>query len=73
VSFHSGWTFHRAGPNTTGEARRVMTIIYMDRDMRLASPQNENQVLDREAFCPGIAEGEIIDSDVNPIVWETPG
>jgi hypothetical protein len=50
-----------------------MTIIYMDRDMRLASPQNENQVLDREAFCPGIAEGEIIDSDVNPIVWETPG
>lgn len=73
VSFHSGWTFHRAGPNTTGEARRVMTIIYMDRDMRLAPPQNENQVLDREAFCPGIAEGEIIDSDLNPIVWETPG
>lgn len=70
VSFHSGWTFHRAGPNTTVEARRVMTIIYMDRDMRLAAPQNDNQVLDREAFCPGIAEGEIIDSELNPIVWE---
>jgi ectoine hydroxylase-related dioxygenase (phytanoyl-CoA dioxygenase family) len=70
VSFHSGWTFHRAGPNTTGETRRVMTIIYMDCDMRLASPQNGNQVLDREAFCPGIAEGEIIASELNPIVWQ---
>jgi ectoine hydroxylase-related dioxygenase (phytanoyl-CoA dioxygenase family) len=70
VSFHSGWTFHRAGPNTTGETRRVMTIIYMDRDMRLAAPQNGNQVLDREAFCPGIADGEIIASEVNPIVWQ---
>ena len=29
VSFHYGFTLHRAGPNTTGTARKVHTIIYM--------------------------------------------
>ncbi|MGH7502859.1 MAG: hypothetical protein ACREL7_14120 [Longimicrobiales bacterium] len=47
-----------------------MTIIYMDRDMRLARPMNQNQVLDRDASCPGIAEGGIIDSELNPEVWD---
>jgi hypothetical protein len=70
VSFHAGWTLHRAGGNGTPHPRRVMTIIYMDRDMRLARPKNDNQQLDREAFCPGIADGGIIDSELNPIVWE---
>jgi hypothetical protein len=42
----------------------------MDRDMRLARPKNDNQQLDREAFCPGIADGGIIDSELNPVVWE---
>ncbi|NIP82818.1 MAG: phytanoyl-CoA dioxygenase, partial [Gemmatimonadetes bacterium] len=46
VSFHSGWTFHRAGPNRTDAPRRVMTVIYMDRDMRLAEPGNDHQVAD---------------------------
>lgn len=70
VSFHSGWTFHRAGPNLTSTPRRVMTIIYMDRDMRLAEPANDNQVLDRDVFCPGIAVGHVIDSALNPLVWQ---
>ena len=35
VSFHSGWIFHRAGANITNEMRKVMTIIYMDKDMIL--------------------------------------
>src|SRR5262249_7240400 len=52
VSFHSGWTFHRAGPNTTPRARAVMTIIYIDAEMRLAEPRNANQVRDWEAWCP---------------------
>jgi ectoine hydroxylase-related dioxygenase (phytanoyl-CoA dioxygenase family) len=34
VSFHSGWTFHRAGRNLTDLPREVMTVIYMDEDMR---------------------------------------
>ena len=42
ISFHSGWVFHRAGANTTDEMRKVMTIIYMDKDMVLKNPKNKN-------------------------------
>ena len=69
ASFHSGWTFHRAGPNRTAEPRSVMTIIYMDRDMRLAAPSSGQQA-DRDAFCPGVEVGEVIDSPKNPLLWE---
>lgn len=69
VSFHRGWTFHRAGPNRTDRPRRVMTIIYMDVDMRLAEPANDNQAIDRAAFCPGAMVGEVIDTALNPVIW----
>jgi len=70
VSFHYGWTFHRAEGNETGRAREVMTVIYMDVDMRLKEPENENQVRDRAGCCPGVEEGEIIDSSENPVLYE---
>jgi len=70
VSFHSGWTFHRAGPNATDRPREVMTIIYMDRDMRLAAPKHRNQELDREVWCPGVAVGAVIDSPINPVIYD---
>jgi ectoine hydroxylase-related dioxygenase (phytanoyl-CoA dioxygenase family) len=69
VSFHSGWTFHRAGPNRTNRPRSVMTIIYMDKDMRLAEP-SPGQQADRDAFCPGVEVGEVIDSLKNPFLFE---
>jgi ectoine hydroxylase-related dioxygenase (phytanoyl-CoA dioxygenase family) len=69
VSFHSGWTFHRAAPNTSGKPREVMTIIYMDEDMRLTQPVNSYQEADRASYAPGIAVGDIIDSPMNPVVW----
>jgi len=69
VSFHLGYTFHRAGPNTLPYAREVMTIIYMDKDMRLAEPKNEAQVNDWNGWCPGAKIGEIIDSPLNPIIY----
>lgn len=70
VSFHSGWTFHRAGPNRTERPRSVMTIIYMDRDMRLKAPANRNQQIDREVWCPGAEVGEVIETPKNPILFE---
>jgi hypothetical protein len=69
VSFHSGWTFHRAGPNRTSRTREVMTVIYMDAGMRLAAPRNRNQELDREAWCPGAAVGERIETPLNPVLY----
>ena len=70
VSFHSGWVFHRAGANHTGHVRKVMTVIYMDRDMRLKAPDNKNQQADWDAWCPGAEIGEIINSPLNPVIYE---
>jgi ectoine hydroxylase-related dioxygenase (phytanoyl-CoA dioxygenase family) len=68
VSFHAGWTFHRAGPNTTNRPRSVMTMIYMDADMKLAEPVNHMQAADRERWCPGATVGAVIDTPLNPVI-----
>jgi ectoine hydroxylase-related dioxygenase (phytanoyl-CoA dioxygenase family) len=70
ISFHSGWVFHRAGTNTTNQMRKVMTIIYMDKDMRLKKPSNEGQQNDWETWCPGAKIGEVINTPLNPVLYE---
>ncbi|HZI53742.1 MAG TPA: phytanoyl-CoA dioxygenase family protein [Chitinophagaceae bacterium] len=70
VSFHSGWVFHRAGANTTKNMRKVMTVIYMDKDMQLKAPANDNQQADWDTWCPGAVIGEQIDTPLNPILFE---
>jgi ectoine hydroxylase-related dioxygenase (phytanoyl-CoA dioxygenase family) len=70
VSFHSGWVFHRAGANTTDKMRQVMTMIYMDKDMKLIQPQNGNQQADWDTWCPGAKVGEVINSPINPVIYE---
>ncbi|HPM29097.1 MAG TPA: phytanoyl-CoA dioxygenase family protein [Chryseolinea sp.] len=69
ISFHSGWVFHRAGANTTKQMRKVMTVIYMDRDMKLKNPDNENQIKDWHTWCPGAEIGKVINSPINPILY----
>ena len=70
VSFHTGWIFHRAGPNMTDKMRRVMTVIYMDKDMKLKEPANENQIDDWNTWCPGAEVGKVIDTPLNPILYQ---
>jgi ectoine hydroxylase-related dioxygenase (phytanoyl-CoA dioxygenase family) len=69
VSYHLGWTLHRAGPNTTTTPRRVFTIIYMDSEMRLAKPKNKNQQLDWETWTPSTQIGEVMDDPLNPVLY----
>jgi ectoine hydroxylase-related dioxygenase (phytanoyl-CoA dioxygenase family) len=69
VSFHSGWVFHRAGANQTDKTRKVMTVIYMDKDMILKVPENDNQRNDWETWCPGAIIGEEIDTPLNPVLF----
>ena len=69
VSFHSGWIFHRAGANRTDRMRQVMTVIYMDKNMRLKQPENPNQQNDWETWCPGARVGEVIDTVLNPVLY----
>ncbi|MBI9042780.1 phytanoyl-CoA dioxygenase family protein [Lutibacter sp.] len=69
ISFHSGWVFHRAGANTTNDMRKVMTIIYMDKNMKLIKPSSGEQQNDRKTWCPGVKVGEIINSPLNPKLY----
>ncbi len=69
ISFHTGWLFHRAGPNRTNRMRKVMTVIYMDRDMTLKAPENDNQQLDWDTWCPGAQVGKVIDTPLNPVLY----
>ena len=70
VSFHLGWTFHRAGPNRSHDPRSVMTVIYMDRDMVLKAPENSQQQNDWDRWCPGATVGRVIDTRLNPVLFE---
>jgi ectoine hydroxylase-related dioxygenase (phytanoyl-CoA dioxygenase family) len=69
ISFHSGWVFHRAGANTTNDMRKVMTVIYMDKDMILKNPENKNQINDWHTWCPGATIGEVINTPLNPVLY----
>lgn len=70
ISFHSGWIFHRAGANKTNDVRKVMTVIYMDKNMTLKKPENSGQENDWKTWCPGVKIGEIVNSPLNPVLFE---
>jgi ectoine hydroxylase-related dioxygenase (phytanoyl-CoA dioxygenase family) len=69
VSFHLGWTFHRANPNRTDVPRRAMTIIYLDADMPVAEPKNENQAGDLASWMPGARPGDLPETLLNPVLY----
>ena len=71
VSFHAGWTYHRAGPNQSNQTRKVMCIIYMDEQMHLKAPENPNQQNDWATWCPGAQIGHLIDTPLNPVLYTT--
>ena len=70
ISFHRGWLYHRAGPNVSGNMRKVMTMIYMDKDTALKTPENHNQQADWDTWCPGATVGEIVNTPLNPVLYE---
>ena len=69
LSFHLGWTFHKAGANVSKNPRAVMTVIYMDADMRLGKALSPIQENDRNQWCPGAVEGAVIDTPKNPLIY----
>jgi ectoine hydroxylase-related dioxygenase (phytanoyl-CoA dioxygenase family) len=69
VSFHLGWTFHKAGANRSERPRAVMTLIYMDAEMKLAEALSAAQANDRDHWCPGVQPGQSIDTPMNPVVY----
>lgn len=64
VAFHHGLTAHLAGANRTSSTRRVHTMIFFA-DGCTRSTAVRHFAVDR----PGIRVGEVIASDLTPIVW----
>lgn len=69
ASFHRGWTFHHAGLNRGTVPRRVMTVIYMDADIRVAEPTNDYQTADR-GWMPGTEVGQV-PATLNPVLYDS--
>jgi ectoine hydroxylase-related dioxygenase (phytanoyl-CoA dioxygenase family) len=70
VSFHAGWTYHRAGANSTDTERRVMTIIYIDGDIRISEPKRVEQRTDLEHWLDNRPVGSVPNGPLNPILYD---
>jgi ectoine hydroxylase-related dioxygenase (phytanoyl-CoA dioxygenase family) len=70
VSYHLGWTFHRAGPNRSDRPRKVMTIIYIEDGCRIIEPKYKAHEADLAAWFPGQKPGEVASSQLNPVLWQ---
>lgn len=73
VSFHYGWTFHGAAPNTSDRDRLVMTMIYLPDGSTLTEPATTGQRFDRQIWIPDTEVGDPIASWLNPLVWSRDG
>ena len=70
VSWHSGWCYHNAGPNTTDRPREAFTVIFMDALATMTEPKTREERDDAQRWCPGIEPGQVIASPINPVLWE---
>jgi ectoine hydroxylase-related dioxygenase (phytanoyl-CoA dioxygenase family) len=69
VSYHAGWTFHRAGPNLSETPRKVMTMIYMDKDQVIVEPRNRFQVADHAKWLGNVPVGSHPQDVLNPVLF----
>lgn len=60
---------HRAGANTTDRPRAVMTMIYMDENIRLIAPKNKNHITDIERWASAMQTGDVLASALNPVIF----
>ena len=69
VSYHAGWTFHRAGPNTSSTPRKVMTMIYMDAEQTITTPRNTYQEADWTTWLGSYPVGSKPEGELNPLLF----
>lgn len=69
VSYHAGWTFHRAGPNVSDRPRKVMTMIYMDIDQVVVPPRNKFQMADHAKWLDNVPAGSHPKDNLNPVLF----
>ena len=71
VSFHSGWTCHRADGNKSDKTRAAFTLIYMQDGIRMGAVEHRNHAMDAQMWLPGIHTGEVAASPINPVLFSS--
>jgi len=69
ATFHSGWTLHSAPGNNSQSMRSVMTVIYFPDGTRVMQPDNQNRENDLRTWLPGLKDGDLAASELNPLVY----
>ncbi len=69
VSFHSGWTCHRANGNSTATTRAAFTVIYMQDGINMITPQHRHHTMDAKMWLPGVNAGQPAASPINPVLF----
>ena len=68
VSFHRGWTFHRALGNQSDATRRALSVVYMSEDIRIVEPRDGTPLESLAPWCPGAVVGGFLNPTHNPLV-----
>ncbi len=69
VSFHHNLNLHTAGPNRTTTPRMVLATTYFEDGARVIdAPHMVNG--DWRRFMPGVEPGDVIDTPLNPVLYE---
>jgi ectoine hydroxylase-related dioxygenase (phytanoyl-CoA dioxygenase family) len=68
ATWHYGYTIHSAPGNNSDLMRPVMTIIYVADGAKVTEPRHKWQANDHKTWLMSKPVGEIIDSDLNPVV-----
>ena len=69
ATFHTGWTLHRAPPNSTGTTREVMTIIWFADGMKISNLDTDGQKNDIAYIFPKGKPGDLAVSEITPLVY----
>jgi len=46
-----------------------MTMIYVDADVMITEPTNNNQLRDLSVWMPGLRPGDVVSSPLNPVLY----
>jgi ectoine hydroxylase-related dioxygenase (phytanoyl-CoA dioxygenase family) len=68
ATWHRGFTIHNAPGNNSNKMREVMTIIYLADGARVTPYKNQWQKSDHMKWLDAKPIGELIDSELNPLL-----
>ena len=71
ATFHNGWTMHGATANQTNTMREAMIVTYYPDGTRVGELSNRSRFHDAQNFLGGRKEGDLADSEMNPVLYRS--